>query len=335
MLSYQLPTIEYLRLRFHLLAQRDYTLPAWKGSLIRGAFGHALRRTVCTMNSGQHCRDCLLKSQCAYTRLFETFVTEPRPPMLKGLLDSPRPFIFEPSDENKNYQPGNVLWFDMILIGNIIQYLPYIVFAIYQMGKTGMGRNRYPFDLMQAFCWQFTLDKKKQKALNNNQSLSWKLIYDGETQRILFQPETLSLRPSIEEGENFSSGKIKFLTQTRLRVNNRLIAAFNFRELVFKMLRRILELAHFYMPGKEINWEFHDLLAAARAIKIVNKNLSWSDLGRYSNRQQTKMKMGGFIGDITVQGNLNPFYDVFRFAEVLHVGKGATFGLGKCLIERG
>ena len=75
MSEYKLPSITYLRLRFHLVAQEDCNLPTWKGSLLRGAFGFALRRTVCTMKRGQLCKDCMLRSQCAYTRLFETFIT--------------------------------------------------------------------------------------------------------------------------------------------------------------------------------------------------------------------------------------------------------------------
>ena len=41
------------------------------------------------------------------------------------------------------------------------------------------------------------------------------------------------------------------------------------------------------------------------------------------------MKMGGFVGEITLEGDLNPFSELLRAAEVVHVGKGTTFGLGK------
>ena len=45
------------------------------------------------------------------------------------------------------------------------------------------------------------------------------------------------------------------------------------------------------------------------------------------------MKMGGFVGDMTVEGNLSPFRSLLNYSEVLHVGKGTTFGLGKMEIE--
>ena len=332
MLSYQLPNIEYLKLRFHLSSQLNCTLPAWKGSLIRGAFGHSLRRTVCTMKRDLLCENCMLRSQCAYTRLFETFVTKPPPPFLKGLSNSPRPFIFEPMDYNKEYKQDDILWFDLVLVGNIIQYLPYIIFSIFQLGKTGLGRDRQPFELKQAFCLQPKIEKETNKESNNTNGSNkndWKLIYDGERQRILFQPDVLFLTNSQTNKENFHSATIKFQTQTRIAVNNKLSMDFTFRELVFKMLRRILELAHFYMPGEECDWEFRDLLNAANDVTITNKNLHWQDQGRYSSRQKRKLKIGGFVGDIILEGDISPFSNLFNYAEILHVGKGATFGLGK------
>jgi CRISPR/Cas system endoribonuclease Cas6 (RAMP superfamily) len=39
--------------------------------------------------------------------------------------------------------------------------------------------------------------------------------------------------------------------------------------------------------------------------------------------------MGGFIGDITFEGDIEPFMSVLKVGEVLHVGKGTGFGLGK------
>jgi len=47
------------------------------------------------------------------------------------------------------------------------------------------------------------------------------------------------------------------------------------------------------------------------------------------------MSMGGFIGSLELAGDLSPFSPLLRMAEVLHVGKGATFGLGKFVLSPG
>ena len=103
---YQLPEIHYLRLRFKLIAAENAKLPYYKGSMLRGAFGHALRSTVCAMNNGTSCAECMLKLQCAYTRLFETYITGEPPRFLKGLDTAPRPFVFECADFRQDYPPG-------------------------------------------------------------------------------------------------------------------------------------------------------------------------------------------------------------------------------------
>jgi len=47
------------------------------------------------------------------------------------------------------------------------------------------------------------------------------------------------------------------------------------------------------------------------------------------------MKLGGIVGHIVLEGDLEPFTALLRTAEVVHLGKGATFGLGKLVVEEG
>lgn len=41
------------------------------------------------------------------------------------------------------------------------------------------------------------------------------------------------------------------------------------------------------------------------------------------------MKMGGFIGSITFEGDFKEFIPFLLLGEYVHVGKGTSFGLGK------
>ena len=47
-----------------------------------------------------------------------------------------------------------------------------------------------------------------------------------------------------------------------------------FRELVFAMLRRVLELARFHVPGAQVDWHFRPLLDQADAIRCT-PHLTW------------------------------------------------------------
>ncbi|MDZ7334275.1 MAG: hypothetical protein ONB32_03875, partial [candidate division KSB1 bacterium] len=218
---YQLPTLDYLRLRFHLTALQYCELPSWKGSLLRGAFGYALKKTVCTMKIGQPCDSCLLRSKCAYTRIFETFITEQPPPLLRGLDTSPRPYIFEPHDRNQKYQPNDLLWFDLVLVGSVIDFLPYVIYAILQLAHSGLGVQRHRFELATVYCFQPSDQPPNQSADNAEpHPPNWRLLYDSAGQCILFTPAPVTLQPNGTATAAPDSLTLKFLTQTRLKFGN-------------------------------------------------------------------------------------------------------------------
>jgi CRISPR/Cas system endoribonuclease Cas6 (RAMP superfamily) len=66
----------------------------------------------------------------------------------------------------------------------------------------------------------------------------------------------------------------------------------------------------------------------ARTVETVASHLRWIDWERYSNRQQTRMRLGGFVGQVTYRGDFTEFFPYLLLGTYTHVGKGATFGLG-------
>jgi hypothetical protein len=120
-IEYHLPQIPCLQLRFKLSAQTEAHLPLFKGSLLRGAFVHALRRMVCVMDPGELCENCMLRSQCIFPRLFETFIEGQPPPFLRGFQTAPRPFVIEALDSKQFFRVNDDLQFDLLLVGQPIE----------------------------------------------------------------------------------------------------------------------------------------------------------------------------------------------------------------------
>src|SRR3954471_6392565 len=112
--AYVLPTIPYLRLRVTMRAAEPAVLPDYHGSMLRGAFGHALRRTVCVMGPAQACASCQLRRAGVYTRIFETCVEDAPPPFLRGIDQAVRPYVFEPRGGGERLPPGGSLEFDLL-----------------------------------------------------------------------------------------------------------------------------------------------------------------------------------------------------------------------------
>jgi CRISPR/Cas system endoribonuclease Cas6 (RAMP superfamily) len=88
-------------------------------------------------------------------------------------------------------------------------------------------------------------------------------------------------------------------------------------------------LSYFHCGINPTQWDFNGFINKAKEVTIKHENIRWHNWQRYSGRQEQKINMGGFVGDITYEGNLNPFLPLIQAGEILHVGKGATFGLGR------
>lgn len=319
-MDYKLPVIPILTLKFILAAQQDCRLPRIKGSMLRGAFGHALKHTVCVMKSRQTCLDCMLRAQCVYTRIFETFIEGEPPPFLKGLQTAPNPFIIDAFDLKTEFKAGDKFAFTMTLPGKTCELYPYIIFSVAAMAESGLAAARHPFHLQQVYWYRRPVDDISSHSPDE------RLLYTGETQ-CLCETAVPAIQPP--DGPLDSPLTLRFLTPTRLKFGDKYDMNFNFRMLAFKMLRRVLELAHFHAPSSGLDWEFNHYLAQANDVRITRRNLTWEDWRRYSNRQKREMEMGGFIGDIQLQGDLQPFAKLIRLSELLHIGKGTSFGMGK------
>ena len=118
-----------------------------------------------------------------------------------------------------------------------------------------------------------------------------------------------------------------------MKYDGKLSSTLEFHILIRNLLRRISLLSYFHC-GEELAVDFKGLIERSLEVKVEKENLSWIDWERYSNRQETKMKMGGFVGDVVFEGDLEEFLPFVLLGECTHVGKGTSFGLGKYRIVK-
>jgi hypothetical protein len=269
----------------------------------------------------QPCESCLLRPSCYYTKLFEPFSEGEPPALLRGLPITPRPYIFEPGPfqpggDARQLEVGDPLEFDLLLFGQATDLQIYVLLAIERMAACGLGRNRAPFRLERALC--LTPDG------------SWKTVLDEGRMR-----GRGGSRPSFPPTNGVAGPRavLRFLTPTRLRVEDEHVESTDFPELVEAMLRRVMEVAHFHVIGARIDENIEPLLAKARGVRTVSSHLRWHDWERYNVQQKTLMNMGGFMGTVELEGDLTPFAPLLRTAEIIHLGRGTPFGLGRVVVE--
>lgn len=300
-------------------------LPAYKGSTLRGGFGSAFRRITCSQRDVR-CRACLLETSCPYAYIFET-APPPGSDALRNYENIPRPFVLEPPPETRiRYGPGEKICFNQILIGRATGYLPYFIVAFRELGEMGIGRGRKKYRLAEI------------RAVNpvSNES---EVVYRKENQ--LVRNVNLALQSDIinemnELGDLNATGSVvlEFQTMTRVKFEENFSRRLEFHMLIRSLLRRLSSLAYFH-HGWDLDLEFTGLIDRAAEVRIIEDSTRWVDWERYSSRQDSKMNLGGLVGRVTYQGPVAVFMPLLKLGELVHVGKGAVFGMGKYIILKG
>ena len=129
---------------------------------------------------------------------------------------------------------------------------------------------------------------------------------------------------------------VRFLTPTRLDLDDDLVFPITFHDLVRGLVNRITSLERFYgSPEDAEPAKYAELLDLAREVRMTENAQRWVDLERYSTRQRTKLKMGGAVGYAVYEcEDFTPFAGLLALGEWLHVGKLTTMGLGRFEVIR-
>lgn len=305
-----LPDLPVVRVFLTAVAQNDLHLPPFTGSMLRGAFGHALKHLVC-ITEHKSCTRCPLYRSCAYPQVFQP----PSPPGVgSGLRQMPVPYVVEPPPLNHpgRYDNGQHFEFSMVLVGPAIQHLNLIISAWRNALGTGLGPRRY------------------QLALKHVRDEKGRLLYDSQQGTTGTAPEQYSFKPLSGALGGLT---LNFQTPLNLRRKGRELdgESVDPYALLTAMMRRAINFAA-PLAGSRNRPDYSRLAAHAKTV-VGKKQLSTKMWNRKSSRQKTRMPMGGLVGSWQLHGELDEFWPFIHLGQWLHVGKKCSFGLGRYNIE--
>jgi hypothetical protein len=297
------------RYRFSFRMEDDLRLPEYSGSLLRGNFGAALRRTAC-MTGAPECAGCPLYRTCPYPAIFET--PAPETHSLQRFSQVPNPYVIEPPPLGTRSVPGGEIFsLAMVLVGRALDQLPLIVYALQRALSSGIGRLRARGSLIDI-------------ALEGPDGME--SVWDAESSSIGTHEQKLSV-PFLPD---IDAVTVNILTPLRLQNQGHRVPLDRLqpRTLFAALLRRtsLLFELHAALPGLAGDAR---RLAAAAARLADERRLQWKDWTRFSSRQDQEMTLGGVIGEWTLSGDLGDLLPWFWLGQWLHVGKNATMGMGK------
>lgn len=298
------------QVRFQVVLPPDAALPPFAGSAWRGLIGWELQRLVCPFDRRPACASCTIQDHCPYFLLLEKKSDVP------GLRESPKGYVFySPLDSQEASE--RELW--ITLFGSCARFLPVLAKAIFRGRRAGIGAGRWPYELVS---WE--------EASPDRGCLSLPLDPEGyqETRGPFPLRDWLRPGPGGDEIE-----RARFATPVRLRRKGNYLNRMDWPFFFGGLVRRLEALHRVFHDGEPLGKD--RWLALQEGFSKVNgiaDQLRWFDLKRYSNRQRRKVPMGGLFGDVDLSDPSPWIREWWRAAELAHVGKGASMGLGKVKI---
>lgn len=283
-------------------AEEAFRPPAFLGSMLRGALGAALKRGVCVMRL-RDCTGCPLEHACIYTTIFETRPT-PGAGLMRLYDRAPHPFVIVAPLGGERSETG--FRAGVRLFGDAIRAAPFVLRAFEEAAARGFGVERRRHHLVAAA---------------------------GEADGALWRPgETYPLPRGAGAPEPWPDHvRLRFPTPLRLKRDNRLVTpeALDGPLLAMSAVRRYGLLAGFFGGGTD-GLDFTALKAASERTRLTDRRLVWRDLFRRSSRQDARLGIGGIMGEATLDlADARELAPILAWAPLIHVGKGASMGLGQ------
>jgi hypothetical protein len=298
--------------RYRIGVRLSQPLPqtTYMGSAWRGVIGWELQRLICPFTRRPECKSCLIRDHCPYFQLFED--QSPFP----GIQEMPRGYIFSSTEGRDMHEQMLII----TLIGSCIRYFPAILKAVHEGGSAGIGPSRIGYAVQSV---------SGMAPGNGDQALP--LDPDAWAGIDIAFPlvDWISPCPAVDRSADFV-----LATPVRLRKQGKYLGKMDWPYFFATIVRRLEALNCLFANGEPLGKERYLALAQAFADTVtIQSDLSWVDYSRYSNRQHKKVPMGGLVGAATLKASESWVFPWLQAAGLVHVGKGASMGLGKIILS--
>jgi hypothetical protein len=231
-----------------------------------GRFWFSFRKSY-VATGHKTCNECLLKSKCIYSYIFEISPPEGSE-KLRNIESIPRPYIIDPPafDSTAVYSPERPLRFYLNLIGKAVEYFPYFIVAFQELGKVGIGRRKEKFIIQEVEIQDIATGNLEQIYFPNGTVLNKRYIF--------------SLEDALKQvnKKDYTAIKIDFLSPVRLKAGSyRDIPVF--RHFFGSLLRRLSSLSYFHC-NTELKISYANTTQLNRS--NIRKSQSLKELGKNS-----------------------------------------------------
>ena len=309
-------------LRFTVEVETTIVMDAFKGSALRGAWQSHLRTLYCAQTDN---RDALHQAMCPVCFLLSRET---------GSGDDRRPYAFVPPlTPQTQFEPGERFSFGISLFGQTVQFLPYLVLAVGQMGQAqGLGRPTPPRTSPPtpprhggtppslSAKWPVRARKGAGGLGLRPRRGTFRLVtieevnpLSGQQRALLEEGGSMVAMPSLAVSgqqivdssqrlaqrlaENGGQLTLEFLTPTRIVHREGLVHRPVFSPLFARVLDRVSALREQFAQEAPLSpAEKARLLSIADRVQLAADQTHWWDVKGRSTRLARPQPLGGFVG---------------------------------------
>ena len=299
------------RYRFDCEFKNHLNLPDYPGSILRSAFGMALRHIAC-VTGRKTCQGCPLSSECVYIKVFDSAGVASS--QISGI--SLTPYVIESSIvKSKTNSSCFIYGFHMVVHDIALKHLPLLVLAWQKALACGLGNKRIAGKLVSVV-----------RCQKGSQNLC---VWSEDQPRISPHDTTIHLDIPVDRNEVV----LRFDTPLRLQRKGKILGYSDVTsaDLISGCMRRFSAVVA--RSGEQLDRRSIRELTEQSKNLVDHKELNFVKYSRYSSRQMHKMQLPGLIGFWRIRGDLKPYLTFLYLCEIFHVGKNTSIGLGKYTID--
>ena len=299
--------LEYCSIKVQLELEKEKLFSTYPTFIFHSVLGKELKKLTCLFKN-RDCSECSIKYTCPYSVFFVTPI-EKNNKVLEGRDKAPHPYII--STDNLVNKKVKDLTLTFTIFGESIRQFPYLYYSLLKAGDKGIFKDRIKYKVK-------SVDVNGRNVLQNDGNLDMD-----------FPHENWIFSGSNAEREKYEIN-ISFISPLRLKNKGKFLSDISFNDVIDASIRRVELLTGFYgnyenLFSENLNYHF----------ELKDKDIKWVDLNYYSSRQKERLKLGGIVGEIKGEGIFdNKILSLLEAAELFHIGKNPSFGLGMVRVRQ-
>ena len=311
---------KYTILRFEAQLFESCILPTYKTSALRGGMGQMLLDTNCIMSPQGDCDHCIFPEECLVQRILYSKMGIPIEFMNSGNSVG---YVIECEDYHTDFRAGDLLLFNLVLLGKNVMYFSQYLNAFFMLGAKGIGKEKGRFHITRV------ANSSGETVFDGRSVQIEKYKVQTIDEYVMYRTKQLRREWRAEYAPTI---KITFKSPLEMKYRGEKLKEFIGDAMVTAIIRRLRMLNAF--EGRDIGKpDLSEIYSSGT--EIDNIVVRQCRVPRYSFHKRQKVWMQGIEGkaelylDDFSETAYEDILGLLLAGELIHIGSNTSYGFGR------